>query len=85
MKNFLLIDIQTSSEKPKLNINRIIQTSSAKKAALIFMSLAFAENTQKVTAFIRVQNETGNIKRFLVKRVPVTFANAPTKYKHYIV
>ena len=84
MKKFMLVDITTDSSVPSLNISRFTQTTSAAKAALIFMSTAFAGKQQKISASIRVQNETGNIQRFNIRRVPMISGNGPTKYKHYI-
>lgn len=85
MKKFMLIDITAESDVPLLNISRFLQTSSASKAALIFMSKAFEGKQKKIIASIRVQNEAGNIQRFNVRRTPMLSTNGPTKYKHYIV
>ena len=84
MKTFLLIDIDTST-KPLLNINPQLKTLSARRAALLFMSYAFAGKKEEISATIRVQNELGNIKSFKVRRSPVVCANKSTKFKHYIV
>jgi hypothetical protein len=85
MKTYILIDITTESTKPSLNIPRFVQTSSASKAALIFMSRAFSRKNEKISASIRIQNEIGNVKRFNARRSSILSNTGPTKYKHYIL
>ena len=82
MKTFTLIDI-TSETVPELNIKKTINCTSAKKASLIFMAMAFAGKKGKIDATIRVQNNIGNTKLLNIKRRPI-ITNSQVKYKHYI-
>ena len=85
---FLLLEITTAdsnSTRPHLNIEKTIVESSASRAALSFMAMAFSGKTSKIQARIKVQNWSGNVRTFNVLRSPVTDKYGTVKYKHHIV
>ena len=85
---FLLLEITTgdsTSTRPRFNIDRTIVESSASRAALRFMSMAFSGKKGNVKARVKVQNWAGNVRSFDVMRTPVTDKYGITKYKHHLV
>lgn len=85
MHQYLLIDISTSKEVPLLNISNVVNTESSAKAALIFVSRAFAGNKNTLTAKVRIQTNTGVVRTFTVHRSEMISKNGTIKYKHFIV
>ena len=83
MKSFILISID-SDFKPLMNINRIIVTQSAEKAALEFMASAFSGSDGIILAKLKIQNESGHTKTFDVRRMPIV-KNKNKVYKHFVV
>ena len=81
MQKFVLIDISTKTNAvPNENIDKSVKIESSEKAALIFMSRAFAGQQNNVSANIRIQNSnTGILQMFSVKRKPTS-----SGFKHYI-
>lgn len=75
----------SNSTRPRFNINKKIVESSASRAALSFMAMAFSGHKQKIQARIKVQSWSGNIRSFTVLRTPVTDKYGSIKYKHHIM
>ena len=85
---FLLLEITTADSdntRPHLNIDKTVVETSASRAALTFMAMAFSGKKTQIQARIKIQNTSGNIRSFNILRRPVADKFGTIKYKHHIV
>ena len=88
ISKYLLLEITTADSnytRPSFNFKNTVVESSASRAALSFMAMAFSGHKQRIQAKIKVQSWSGNIKSFTVLRTPVKDKQNTLKYKHHIV